>query len=47
MIVVDSGLVANLFRKGWKHPDKPKPHVRAVFKILSPGDTLEPYLQYR
>ncbi|KAF8072197.1 hypothetical protein FPV67DRAFT_925696 [Lyophyllum atratum] len=39
--------VESRFNKGWKHPDKPRPPIRAVFKILSTKENLEPYLKYR
>ncbi|KAF8910519.1 hypothetical protein CPB84DRAFT_1763865 [Gymnopilus junonius] len=35
------------FYKGWKHPNKPKPKVHAIFKILSPDSILRPYHRYR
>ncbi|KDQ52776.1 hypothetical protein JAAARDRAFT_40057 [Jaapia argillacea MUCL 33604] len=37
----------NCFQTGWKHPDKRKYSVRGVFKVLSPDEHLEPYLNYR
>lgn len=39
--------VEMLFKKGWKHRQKRKPHVHAVFKITHPEGTLKPYLDYR
>ncbi|KAF7969837.1 hypothetical protein HWV62_25900 [Athelia sp. TMB] len=38
--------VVKLFNKGWKHREKAKPHVYAVYKIISPEGTLKPYLDY-
>ncbi|KZP04321.1 ADP-ribosylation [Athelia psychrophila] len=38
--------VEKLFNKGWKHNQKAKPHVFAVYKIISPEGTLKPYLDY-
>ncbi|KDR68590.1 hypothetical protein GALMADRAFT_78358 [Galerina marginata CBS 339.88] len=35
------------FSKGWKHSNKPKPKVHAVFKILSSDSNLKPYHRYR
>ncbi|KAF8343525.1 hypothetical protein F5887DRAFT_289226 [Amanita rubescens] len=35
------------FLDGWKHPDKEKPPVQAIFKILFSGESLEQYGQYR
>lgn len=34
------------FLRSWKHPDKPKPEVCAVFRILSPEQSLEKYSSY-
>ncbi|KAF9001575.1 hypothetical protein BDQ17DRAFT_1281419 [Cyathus striatus] len=39
--------VCNQFRKGWKHPKKPRPKVWAVFKILSSEASLKPFHEYR
>ncbi|KIK57330.1 hypothetical protein GYMLUDRAFT_203749 [Collybiopsis luxurians FD-317 M1] len=39
--------VEKLFFKGWCHLDKQKPEIRGVFKILSPDESLEPYVYYR
>jgi len=39
--------VEKLFNKGWKHRQKRKPRVHAVFKVISPEGTLKPYLDYR
>ncbi|KIJ98116.1 hypothetical protein K443DRAFT_133580 [Laccaria amethystina LaAM-08-1] len=35
------------FLKGWKHPNKQKPAVHAIFKILSSETSLKPFHQYR
>ncbi|KAJ7222935.1 hypothetical protein C8J57DRAFT_242267 [Mycena rebaudengoi] len=35
------------FHDGWKHPLKPKPHVHAVFEIISSEESLISYLRYR
>lgn len=32
--------------RSWKHPDKPKPEVCAIFRILSPEQSLEKYSSY-
>ncbi|TFK36683.1 hypothetical protein BDQ12DRAFT_609443 [Crucibulum laeve] len=40
-------LLEKQFLKGWKHPKKTKPQVRAIFKILSSEASLKPYHQYR
>ncbi|KAK0446215.1 hypothetical protein EV421DRAFT_259376 [Armillaria borealis] len=34
------------FMRSWKHPDKPKPEVCAIFRILSPEQSLEKYSSY-
>ncbi|KAK0480148.1 hypothetical protein IW261DRAFT_116938 [Armillaria novae-zelandiae] len=34
------------FMRSWKHPDKPKPEVCAIFRILSPEQSLENYSSY-
>lgn len=39
--------VERKFNKGWKHPDKPKPQVHAIFKILSSSESLRKYEQYK
>ncbi|KAF5370451.1 hypothetical protein D9615_009723 [Tricholomella constricta] len=39
--------VEKKFNKGWKHPNKPKPPVRAIFKILLTQENHEPYKKYR
>ncbi|KAJ3901071.1 hypothetical protein F5879DRAFT_970189 [Lentinula edodes] len=39
--------VERLFSKGWRHSQKTKPVVRAVFKILSSDESLELYAIYR
>lgn len=39
--------VKKLFNKGWKHRQKKRPRVHAVFKVVSPEGTLKPYLDYR
>ncbi|KAJ4474296.1 hypothetical protein J3R30DRAFT_655231 [Lentinula aciculospora] len=39
--------VERLFSKNWRHGQKPKPIVRAVFKILSPDESLELYAIYK
>jgi len=41
------GLVENLFRKGWKHREKSKPPVQAVFKIMCTEESLVRYQVYR
>jgi len=39
--------VEKLFNKGWKHREKAKPRLHAVFKVISPEGTLKPYNDYR
>ncbi|GLB40706.1 putative poly(ADP-ribose) polymerase catalytic domain [Lyophyllum shimeji] len=39
--------VEKRFEKGWKHPDKPKPPVHAIFKIQLTKENLEAYQKYR
>ncbi|OBZ66215.1 hypothetical protein A0H81_13795 [Grifola frondosa] len=39
--------VSSLFRKGWKHPAKQPPQLCAIFKIVSPGSALQPFLDYK
>ncbi|KAE9399606.1 hypothetical protein BT96DRAFT_1019390 [Gymnopus androsaceus JB14] len=39
--------VEKLFLKGWRHPNKPKHEIRAVFKILSSDESLELYTNYK
>lgn len=39
--------VEKLFNKGWKHREKAKPRVYAIFKVISPEGTLKPYIDYR
>jgi hypothetical protein len=41
-----SQIVEKLFNKGWKHRNKPKPCVHAIFKVISPEGTLQPYRDY-
>jgi len=36
-----------LFNQGWKHRQKRKPRVHAIFKVISPEGTLKPYFDYR
>ena len=42
-----STLVSELFRKGWQHPEKPSPHLYAIYKIISPEDDIAPFLTYQ
>lgn len=39
--------VEDLFLKGWKHPNKPRPRVHAIFKVLSPEKSLSTFVSYR
>jgi hypothetical protein len=39
--------VESIFRQGWKHPHKPLPQVRSVFKVVFPDSKLKPYVEYR
>ena len=39
--------VERQFHKGWKHPNKPRPKIHAIFKILSSDSSLLPYHRYR
>ncbi|PPQ78504.1 hypothetical protein CVT26_005143 [Gymnopilus dilepis] len=45
----DSGFltIERQFHKGWKHPNKPRPKIHAIFKILSSDSSLLPYHRYR
>ncbi|KAJ7592667.1 hypothetical protein C8J56DRAFT_1127056 [Mycena floridula] len=38
--------VEQLFLNGWIHPDKTKPHVQAIFKIIPQGHSLKVYSEY-
>ena len=38
--------VKKLFYDGWKHPNKAKQRIRAIFKILSTNWSLQPYHRY-
>lgn len=40
-------IVEKKFLKGWKHPNKQKPAVHAIFKVLSSETSLKPFHQYR
>jgi hypothetical protein len=40
---VASNIVEDLFRKGWKHLQKPKPPVQAVFRVNHTRESLGPY----
>ncbi|KAJ6620076.1 hypothetical protein B0H10DRAFT_2163667 [Mycena sp. CBHHK59/15] len=35
------------FLEGWKHPQKPKPYVRAIFEIVAPEENLIAFWRYR
>lgn len=35
------------FNDGWRHPNKERPSVRTIFKILFSEESLQPYLGYR
>ncbi|KAF5367731.1 hypothetical protein D9758_009882 [Tetrapyrgos nigripes] len=39
--------VEKLFQKGWKHPEKGKPVIRAIFTVLSPQKSLDSYAEYK
>lgn len=39
--------VEKKFDKGWKHPNKPRPPIHAIYKIMWSKDSLEPYKRYR
>ena len=39
--------VEKKFIKGWKHPDKKKPQLQAMYKILWSDMSLKPYNDYR
>ncbi|KAF9061126.1 hypothetical protein BDP27DRAFT_1385423 [Rhodocollybia butyracea] len=39
--------VERLFLKGWRHLNKPKPTIRAIYKILSSDQSLEVYARYK
>jgi hypothetical protein len=40
-------LVQEQFQEGWKHDQKPIPHIHAVYEILHPDCILKPYLDYK
>ncbi|KAF9492342.1 ADP-ribosylation [Pleurotus eryngii] len=35
------------FHTGWKHPNKPKPEVHRIFKVVFPEHSLKPFREYR
>ncbi|PPQ92599.1 hypothetical protein CVT25_007291 [Psilocybe cyanescens] len=35
------------FNKGWKHPQKTRPKIHAIFKVLSSDSNLQPFHRYR
>ncbi|KAF9037693.1 hypothetical protein BJ165DRAFT_1532341 [Panaeolus papilionaceus] len=39
--------ISRKFYRGWKHPNKRKPQIHAIFKILHPDSSLKPFHRYR
>ncbi|KAK7682517.1 hypothetical protein QCA50_014317 [Cerrena zonata] len=39
--------ISELFRRGWRHPEKPTPYLHAIYKIISPESNITPFLKYQ
>ncbi|CAL1717323.1 unnamed protein product [Somion occarium] len=39
--------VRELFQNGWRHPEKPVPSLRAIYKVVAPESKIAPFLKYQ